>query len=603
MTRVLRRTKIIATLGPASDTPETIAQMIQAGMDVARFNLSHGSEAEHRARLANLEEAVSRCGDCRVGVLFDLRGPEIRLETFAGGSVTLVDGQLFTVTTERVLGGPDRVGVDFPRLPEICRPGDRVLLDDGNLALEVVEVRGPEVVCRVKAGGTLGDRKKINLPGRANDMPYLSPKDERDLKLAVEVGADFVAASYTRHADDIALVRQVLQAHGGRQMIIAKIECQEALDNLEAIIGAADAIMVARGDLGVEVPEEDVPVIQKDIIARALRAGRPVITATQMLESMVARPHPTRAEASDVANAIFDGTDAIMLSAESAVGRFPVEAVRTMTRIALRTERAISASAPGRYRPWAWEGRDYHAPTDNPARGLATITGAISLATVTIAVELRAGAIVTATSSGHTARMVARHRPLAPIIAVTSSEVVARQQTLVWGVLPVLVPEAADTDEMFLRASAAARQSGIVEPGSSIVITAGAPPGTPGSTNIIKVVTLGQVLGRGSGHLPVSATGRVRVCRTPGEALRRLEPGDILVARGLDASWLEAMRLAAAWVVEEAGSDSFAAVQGRGLGRAAITGVAGALELLRDGDMVTLDGARGLIYEGRASVL
>jgi len=647
----LRRTKIVATLGPASQDPDVLARMIEAGMDVARFNLSHGSAAEHRARLEALRKAVDRVLDRgdprtarRIGVLFDLRGPEIRIGTFPGGGVTLEPGQTFTITTAQVPGSADRVSVDYGGFPDLVRPGDTILLDDGNLALEVVNVSpgarpgtpdgrpgasGGEVVCRVKVGGRLGDRKKINLPGRCFDVPYLSPKDEADLQLAVSADADFVAASFVRRAEDIQDVRRFLRSRGGQQMVIAKIESQEALANLEAIIEAADALMVARGDLGVEVPAEDVPIIQKELIARSVAAGKPVITATQMLESMVEHPRPTRAEASDVANAIFDGTDAVMLSAETATGRYPVEAVATMARIVERAERALGlsgapapagggeAGADQRRAPVFRAGGPLGGPLGGPAGGplggpgragepgpaVHGITAAVSLATVTIAARLGAGAIVTSTTSGYTARMVARHRPPVPIIAVTSNEKVARQQSLTWGVYPVRAGEAATTDEMFLRATVAARQSGLVDAGSVIVITAGAPPGTSGSTNLIKVHTLGRVLVRGVGLLPASATGIARVCRSAGEAAEKVAEGDIIVAAGLREDWLPAMRRAAAWVVEEGGEGSFAAVQARALGRVAVIDAVGALRTLTDGEVVTLDGARGLVYEGRATVL
>lgn len=618
----------MATLGPASQDPDVLARLIAAGMDVARFNLSHGSAADHQARLEALRAAVASLPDAdhplaarRIGVLFDLRGPEIRIGTFASGQVTLREGQVFSLTTAEVPGSAQRVSVENAAFPDLVHPGDVILLDDGNLALEVVEVRrgdavagapaataatagtpatvataaaGGEVVCKVRVGGVLADRKKINSPGRHFDVPYLSPKDEADLQMAVSAGADFVAASFVRRAEDIHLVRTFLRARGGRQMVVAKIESQEALTNLDSIIEAADALMVARGDLGVEVPAEDVPIIQKDLIARSVAAGKPVITATQMLESMVEHPRPTRAEASDVANAIFDGTDAVMLSAETATGRYPVEAVATMARIAERAERALAAGGCA-FRP-DW-------PTATPGPTVHGITGAVSLATVTIAAGLGAGAIVTSTASGYTARMVARHRPATPIVAVTSNETVARQQSLTWGVYPVRVNEVATTDEMFLRATVAARQSGLVDPGSIIVLTAGAPPGTSGSTNLIKVHTLGRVLVRGVGLLPASATGPARVCRTAKEALAKVEEGDIIVAPGLGQGWFEAMRRAAAWVVEEAGEASFAAVQARALGRVAIIDAAGALRTLADGELVTLDGARGLVYEGRAAVL
>jgi pyruvate kinase len=603
-----RRTKIVATLGPSSSTRDVLTRMVEAGLDVARFNLSHGSAARHTSVLDTLRESAESRGR-RVGVLFDLQGPEVRLGVFAAGQVTLRQDQTFVLTTAQALGTAERVSVNYP-LPALCLPGDQVLLDDGNIALEVVEVRaagaagpaagrdqpdapGGEVITVVRVGGVLGDRKKVNVPGRRLDVPFMNPKDETDIGMAVTLGADFVAASFVRRAEDIHAVRDFLTARGGRQMIVAKIECQEALDNLGDIIAAADGLMVARGDLGVEVPAEDVPIIQKDLIARAMVAGKPVITATQMLESMVEHPRPTRAEASDVANAIFDGTDAVMLSAETATGSYPVEAVAMMARIARRAESALGLGRIARRPPAA----------AFPAPAVPGVTESISLATVAVADSLGAGAIVTATASGFTARMVARHRPAAPIIAVTSSEVIARQQTLTWGVYPVRVDEAATTDEMFNRAATAARQSGLVDPGSLIVITAGAPPGNPGTTNLLKVHTLGSVIARGKGLFPASATGRVRICRTSGEAQQKVTKGDVLVAPALGEDWLPAMAKALAWVAEDGGEAAFAAEQARALERAAVVGVAGALSLLPDGELVTLDGARGLVYEGKAVVL
>ena len=606
-----RRTKIVATLGPSSSTRDVLTRMVEAGLDVARFNLSHGSIVQHTATLEALRKAAEARGR-RVGVLFDLQGPEIRLGAFAAGQVTLRQGQTFVLTTAQGLGTAERVSVEYP-LPALCLPGDQVLLDDGNIVLEVVDVRAAaagrhqpgapagrhqpgapagEIITVVRVGGVLGDRKKVIVPGRRLDVPFMNPKDEADIGTAVTLEADFVAASFVRRAEDIHAVRDFLTARGGRQMIIAKIECQDALDNLGDIIAAADGLMVARGDLGVEVPAEDVPIIQKDLIARAMVAGKPVITATQMLESMVEHPRPTRAEASDVANAIFDGTDAVMLSAETATGRYPVEAVEMMARIARRAESALGLGRIARREP----------TIAFPAPAVPGVTESISLATVAVADSLGA-TIVTATASGFTARMVARHRPAAPIIAVTSSEAIARQQTLTWGVYPVRVDEAATTDEMFNRAATAARQSGLVDPGSLIVITAGAPPGNPGTTNLIKVHTLGCVIARGQGLLPASATGRVRICRTAGEAREKVTEGDVLVAPALGEDWLPAMAKALAWVVEDGGEISFTAAQARALERVAVVGVPGALRLLPDGELVTLDGARGLVYEGKAVVL
>ncbi|HCW51389.1 MAG TPA: pyruvate kinase [Clostridiales bacterium] len=588
MPRHLRRTKIIATLGPASEDLETMTRMIEAGMDVARFNLSHGARAEHLARLETLRRAESRTEGRRVGVLFDLRGPEIRLGTFEDGPVTLTDGRLFTFTTERVPGGPERVSVDYPGLPSLCRPGDVVLLDDGNLSLEVVEVRERDVVCRVLSGGVLGDRKKLNLPGRNLDVPYLSPKDAEDLETAVSVGADFVAASYTRTAEDIVLVRDFLRARGGRQMVVAKIECQAALDNLDDIIAACDAVMVARGDLGVEVPEEDVPVIQKDIIARAVRAGRPVITATQMLESMVSRPRPTRAEASDVANAILDGTDAVMLSGETAVGRYPVEAVRIMARIAERADAALINSRPREY-------------LHSQAR--RTITDSIGFATCQAAQDLEASAIIAATQSGQTARMIARYRPGPPVIAATTDERVARRLALSWGVRSMVVQRAANTDEMIDMSVDAALERGLIQEGEVVLITAGIPTGIPGTTNMLKVHTVSKIIARGTGIGKEAVTGRVTVARDAEEALGKMRRGDILVTTATDREFVPSMKKAAGLVVEEGGLTSHAAVAALSLGIPAVVGVAGAVRSFSDGQIVTIDPRRGVVYRGSARVL
>nr|PZN43812.1 MAG: pyruvate kinase [Bacillota bacterium] len=583
----MRRTKIVATIGPASERIEVLTELIAAGMNVARLNMSHGSQEEHRRRIEAVREAARRTGR-RVGIMLDLKGPEIRIGTFPEGKVVLREGERFTLSTEPREGGPDGVYVAYPQLPQDVAPGRLIYLDDGNIVLEVVAVAETQVHCKVLVGGVLSDRKKVNLPGTRVSLPPLSEKDVEDIRFGVEMDVDFIAASFVRKAADVLAIRKVLEEAGGRQQIIAKVESQEGFDNLEEILQVADGLMVARGDLGVEVPTEEVPLMQKAMIARANALGKPVITATQMLESMVKHPRPTRAEASDVANAIYDGTDAIMLSAETAAGDYPVEAVRTMARIAERTEAALDYQA-------ILEGKRRQAGAT-----LATVTEAISHATVSTAADLGAAAIITATVSGFTARMVSKYRPQAPIIAVTPHEYVARQLCLVWGVTPVVMPETDNTDEMIERAVQGALTSGLVKGGDLVVITAGVPVGTPGSTNLIKVQTVAEVLAQGTGIGRQPVVGIARVVRTPEEA-ETLQAGEILVAPFTDSEYVPAMERAAAVVTEEGGYTSHAAVVCLSLGIPVVVGAQGATRAIRTGEVITVDTPRGLVYRGRAT--
>ncbi len=583
----MRRTKIVCTIGPASDSVEVMAELIRAGMDVARFNLSHGHYPEHAPRIERLREAMRLTGQ-DIAVMLDTEGPEIRTGLFTGGQAYLEAGRFFTLTTEPVEGDESRAFVDHPLLARDVRPGATVLLDDGNIVLEVLEVEETEVRCRVVHGGVLRDRKKVNLPGVKVSLPSLSEKDVADLRFAARIGADYVAASFVRSADDVLAVRKVLEDHDGEALIIAKIESREGVQNLGDILKVCDGIMVARGDLGVEYPAEEVPLIQKEVISRCNRLGKPVITATQMLESMVEKPRPTRAEASDVANAILDGTDAVMLSAETAAGRFPVEACRMMARIAERTEQALP------YQELLARRVEVH---------YRTVTEAISHATCTIAADLGAAAIVTATQSGHTARMVSKYRPRAPLIAVKKKKKVARRLRLVWGVSPIQSPFLANTDETIHRAVQVALEAGAIGRGDLVVITAGAPAGVPGTTNLVQVQTVGEVLVRGTGIGAMSATGPVCVARGLKEAIRKFRPGDILVTVATDKEFVPLMQRAAGVVTEAGGLTSHAAVVGLNLGLPVIVGAEGATGVLQDGMRVTIDGSRGLVYSGNARVL
>ncbi len=583
----MRRTKIVCTIGPATDSPEAIGELVRAGMDVARLNLSHGDRERHRATLRAVRAAAAAQGR-QVAVLLDLGGPELRIGSFPAGAVRLREGQSFTLFTRPGEGGDHAAHVDCPELPERLDVGTRILLDDGNIVLEVEACEEAALHCRVLTGGELSSGKKLNLPGVKLDLPFVTARDRLDLMLAVEEDVEWVAASFVSSAQDVLGVRQVLEELGGTPGIVAKIETARGVGALEEILKVADGLMVARGDLGVEIGPEDVPVVQKRVITRANQLGKPVITATQMLESMVRRPRPTRAEASDVANAIYDGTDALMLSAETAVGQYPVEAVRTMARIAERVEQDIEMWEAARRRVMV-------VPQ--------TVTDAISHATCRIAADLDAAAIVTATTSGHTARMVARHRPRAPVVAATPDPAVARRLALVWGVEPLVVERTTDTDRLVAQSLRQASAAGLVRGGDLVVVTAGVPAGVPGTTNLIRVHTVGEVLVRGIGVGIRPATGVARVGRQPGEVAERFGAGDILVAPATDRDFMPLLERAGGVVVEEGGMTSHAAIVGLNLGIPVVVGAEGATGILEDGQTVTIDPTRGLVYRGQVRVL
>lgn len=468
----MRKTKIICTLGPATDQGKVLEELIREGMDVARMNFSHGTYEEHAKRL----EAVRRLGDKHkrpVAVLLDTKGPEIRTTEFKDGKVELKEGQLFTLTTENVEGTNEKVTITYEDLYLDVEPGSRILIDDGLIEMRVESVKGKDIVCRVLNGGMVSNHKGINVPDTHLSMPYLSKKDKQDILFGIEHDVDFIAASFVREASDVKQIRKLLDRNGGNNInIIAKIENRQGVDNIDEIIAASDAIMIARGDMGVEIPGEDVPVIQKMIIKKVYEAGKQVITATQMLDSMMKNPRPTRAEATDVANAIYDGTSAIMLSGETAAGNYPIEALKTMVRIAVRTEKDID------YRK-RFNTNERHVNPD--------ITDAISHATCTTAHDLNAKAIVTVTKSGRTARMISKYRPDCTIIGCTTEAKVSRQLNLSWGVRPVLLQEEKEVFDLFESAIAKSKELGEFVTGDIAVITSGVPIGISGTTNMIKV--------------------------------------------------------------------------------------------------------------------
>lgn len=583
----MRKTKIICTLGPSTDSPEVIRGLMERGMDVARLNFSHGSHDEHLSRIRMVRDIARQLGR-HVALMLDTRGPEIRTGRLKNGRVKLVNGQRFTLTTRKIIGDENQVQVSFDGLPEEVKPGDRILLSDGFIQLVVEEVVAQQdVVCQVVYGGELGERKGVSIPGVRTKMPYMNDRDREDISFGLQQGVDIIAASFVTTPEDILQIRQLVEDHNSVVDIIAKIESQDGVNRLDDIIKVADGVMVARGDLGVDIPTEEVPLVQKAVIKRCNEMGRVVIIATQMLESMINNPRPTRAEASDVANAIFDGADAIMLSGETAAGRYPLDAVGTMARIATRTEEVL---------PYA------EMLANRGAQHKRTVTDAIGYATCTTAESLGISTIITSTQSGSTARMVSKHRPRSRIIAATPDEGVARRLNLVWGVTPLLVKRSQGTDQMIEEAVTTTVKAGLVREGEMVVITAGVPTGVPGTTNLLKVHIIAEVLLTGTGIGEGSASGVVRLVEQPSERMIFNE-GDILVTRATNADFVPLIQKAGAVLVEEGGLTSHAAIVGLNLGVPVVVGVEGAMEKLKGETLVTVDTARGQIYKGLTKVL
>jgi len=475
----MRKTKIICTLGPAVDNEEMIRALVLGGMDAARFNFSHGTHETHLAQLSKLKNVRDTLGR-PVATILDTKGPEIRIKTFTNGVAALEKGDAFILTTDDVPGDENRVSVTYPNLHAEVTPGCRILIDDGLIEMVVDSISGHEIRCVVKTGGSLSNNKSINMPDIHINLPSLTKEDEKDLKFAVENDFDYIAASFVRRASDVNDIREVLRRYGGDEIrIIAKIENREGVDNLNEIIDAADGVMVARGDLGVEIPAWEVPVYQKKMITETTKKGKPVITATQMLDSMIRNPRPTRAEVSDVANAVFDGTSCVMLSGETAAGSYPLEALATMVNTVVTAENATNYW--GRFQR-------------NPVECGRSINDAITHTCCLTAMDLGAQAILTATQTGSTARMISRYRPSCPIMALTTTEKVRRQLAVSWGVQPFLSGSVDSTDRLFSLCVECARKEGVVAPGDTVVITAGVPIGKTGSTNLIKAQVVGEPL-------------------------------------------------------------------------------------------------------------
>ena len=576
----MRKTKIVCTLGPSTDREGVLREMIRAGMNVARFNFSHGTHAEHKARLDALK-ALREELDAPVAAMLDTKGPEVRLKDFAGGRVHLTAGQEFTLTTIQVEGDAHRCSITYGELPGDVKAGDTILLDDGLVRLTVLETSETEIRCRVENDGDMKNHKGVNVPGVRLNMPYMSQQDRDDLLFGAEQGFDYVAASFVRSAADVRELRHVLDQAGSRMRIIAKIENQEGVSNLPEILDAADGIMVARGDMGVEIDFAEIPLIQKNMIARCVACGKPVITATQMLDSMMENPRPTRAEITDVANAIYDGTSAIMLSGETAAGRYPVESVKTMDAIARRTEsdinhvKRMTQMAGGRNR--------------------LSVAAATAHAACTTAQEIGADAILTVSQRGTTARLVSRFHPGTPIIACLLDQQVRRQMALYWGVEPIMMPYASSTDELVDFAVQAAAQAGVVHEGDLVVVTAGVPVGVAGTTNMIRIQQVGGALVNAVGIGEKKASGPLCICRSTDEVAEKFQPGDVLVVPYTTNELLPYIRQASAVITEEASVEGHTATIGLALDKPVIVGAAGAVQRLTDGTMVTVDCARGLV--------
>lgn len=576
----MRKTKIICTLGPATEDDGVLKELMVEGMNVARFNFSHGDHAQHERNLNRVKKFREELG-LPIAALLDTKGPEIRVRDFKDGKIILKNGQQFILTTREVEGDENEVSISYKGLIGDVKVGNTILIDDGLISMRVTDITSTDVVCVVENGGPVSNHKGVNIPNVELSMPYVSEQDRADIIFGIEQGFDFIAASFVRKAEDILEIREILSEHNCDFInIIAKIENMQGVENIDEIIRVSDGVMIARGDMGVEIPLEDVPSIQKMIIKKVYNAEKIVITATQMLDSMMKNPRPTRAEATDVANAIYDGTSAIMLSGETAAGLFPVEALKTMTKIAERTEADIDLVK-------RFNNRESLVNPD--------ITNAIAHATCTTAMDLNASAIVTVTKSGKTARMISKYRPACPIVGCTPYENVWRQLNLSWGVLPLMVEEKNNTDDLFEHAIEQAEKKGYVEQGEITVITAGVPLGVSGTTNLIKVHVVGHILVKGRGVNNRKATASLCVGKDEMDIIDNFKEGDIIVLPETSNDIMDELRQASGIIVEMEGHNSHAGIVGLSLDIPVILGAANATDILKSGAVVTMDAEKGIV--------
>jgi|ADurb_Gel_02_Slu_FD_contig_41_1302308_length_2254_multi_8_in_0_out_0_1 pyruvate kinase len=584
MKRLERKVKIVCTMGPACWDEETISELVRSGMNVARLNFSHGDHDSHTKTINNVrkvEETLRR----PVATLLDTKGPEIRTGMLEGHQKVMLEaGNGFSLLLAPAVGNSVGVYVDYPGLYKEISVGQEIFIDDGSILLLAESLDSNSVRCRVMVGGELGEKKGVNVPGADLSVPTLTEKDISDIRWGIEHSVDYIAVSFVRTKEDILGVRKILEEHSGEAKIIAKIETRQSVENIDEILAIVDGIMVARGDLGVEMPTEDVPMVQKEIIEKCRSQGKPAIVATQMLDSMIRNPKPTRAEASDVANAVIDGADAVMLSGETAGGRYPVGSVKMMHKILMRTEENLSE----------WQ------RTPKIFFNCGEIADAVSRAARDISETVCATAILSLTRSGATARMVSKYRPDCPIIAMTPSFSTWRELALVWGVYPLICPFTTDVEESVSNSLSIVQEEGLIKGGDNVVFTSGIPLGVPGSTNLVQVYTVGKIIGKGLSLIKKKTRGVVCKAETPEEANQKITQGSILVVRKTDRDYIPAMERASGVVSEEDGFSCHTAVASLNMGLPGIVGVSGIFDLVEDGTLITLDGVRGVVYLGRS---
>lgn len=584
MKRLERKVKIVCTMGPACWDEETISELVRSGMNVARLNFSHGDHDSHTKTINNVrkvEETLRR----PVATLLDTKGPEIRTGMLEGHQKVMLEaGNGFSLLLAPAVGNSVGVYVDYPGLYKEISVGQEIFIDDGSILLLAESLDNNSVRCRVMVGGELGEKKGVNVPGADLSVPTLTEKDISDIRWGIEHSVDYIAVSFVRTKEDILGVRKILEEHSGEAKIIAKIETRQSVENIDEILAIVDGIMVARGDLGVEMPTEDVPMVQKEIIEKCRSQGKPAIVATQMLDSMIRNPKPTRAEASDVANAVIDGADAVMLSGETAGGRYPVGSVKMMHKILMRTEENLSE----------WQ------RTPKIFFNCGEIADAVSRAARDISETVCATAILSLTRSGATARMVSKYRPDCPIIAMTPSFSTWRELALVWGVYPLICPFTTDVEESVSNSLSIVQEEGLIKGGDNVVFTSGIPLGVPGSTNLVQVYTVGKIIGKGLSLIKKKTRGVVCKAETPEEANQKITQGSILVVRKTDRDYIPAMERASGVVSEEDGFSCHTAVASLNMGLPGIVGVSGIFDLVEDGTLITLDGVRGVVYLGRS---
>lgn len=585
----MRKTKIVCTIGPSSEGEEILKKLVINGLNVARLNFSHGNHEEHKRRIDIIKKVREEL-NLPISIMLDTKGPEIRTRDFENGAVELTKGQEFILTTRDILGNGKIASLTYENFSHDVKPGDIVLIDDGLISMEVVEtINDTDLKCIVRNNGTLKNKKGVNVPNVRINLPALTEKDMNDLMFGIEQDVDFIAASFIRKADDVIAIRRVLEENDAENIkIISKIENREGVENIDEIIEVTDGIMVARGDLGVEIPAEEVPLVQKMLIKKSNDAGKPVITATQMLDSMIRNPRPTRAEVSDVATAIFDGSDAIMLSGETASGSYPEESVNTMSKIAIMIENSL----------------DYEEIIKSKYTGNnKNITNSISFATCKTCLDLKASAIITATSSGFTAESVSKFRPIAPIIAATEYDHVMRLLSLYWGVYPMKIGRMNSTDEIIENSVAQALENGYIENGDLVIVTAGVPVGISGGTNLLKVHVVSELLYRKVGVGKDTVIARAAVANSAEELRMKFDDGDIIVMPSTDVDVVEFMERASAIIVEEGGLTSHAMIAGMNMGIEVIVGAENCTQEIIDGEILTVNGKLGVVYRGEAKIL